>query len=307
MRRRPKELDSEPALFEATSTSGGAVILSAKRGRQRLSTGSAPTGEAHSGGGSDEAQILEGASRDVDSDLETLRLAQRIAARLLIPRARNGFTPQRGFGDVKSVRYKGDSDEIDIDATLEQLAQRPFLEDDDVIVRQRVQARRSVVVVVDVSGSMRGERARIAAATVGALAGQLPDVCLAVIAFWSDAVVLTHLGQQFSTGFLVNSMVRIPARGLTNIAFPLQIAHHELARIRTREARVLLLSDCVHNAGPDPRPAATILPRLDVILDTSAEHDSELASDLAYLGRGRLGLVSNHREVASAISGVFAR
>jgi hypothetical protein len=32
-----------------------------------------------------------------------------------------------------------------------------------------------------------------------------------------------------------------------------------------RDARVLLLSDCVHNAGPDPRPLATRLPRLDVL------------------------------------------
>ena len=30
----------------------------------------------------------------------------------------------------------------------------------------------------------------------------------------------------------------------------------------------MLLSDCVHNAGPDPRPFAARLPRLDVLLDT---------------------------------------
>ena len=33
-------------------------------------------------------------------------------------------------------------------------------------------------------------------------------------------------------------------------------------------ARAVLLSDCVHNAGPDPRPFAARLPRLDVLLDT---------------------------------------
>ena len=51
---------------------------------------------------------------------------------------------------------------------------------------------------------------------------------------------------------------------------------------------MLLLSDCVHNAGPDPRPLAARLPRLDVLLDTSGEQDAELARDLARLGRGRL-------------------
>ena len=43
----------------------------------------------------------------------------------------------------------------------------------------------------------------------------------------------------------------------------------------------MLLSDCVHNAGPDPRPFAARLPRLDVLLDVSGEQDLELARDLA--------------------------
>jgi hypothetical protein len=50
----------------------------------------------------------------------------------------------------------------------------------------------------------------------------------------------------------------------------------------------VLLSDCVHNAGPDPRPFAARLPRLDVLLDTSGEQDADLARELARLGHGRL-------------------
>ena len=80
----------------------------------------------------------------------------------------------------------------------------------------------------------------------------------------------------------------IPARGLTNVAFPLQVAARELARIPARDARVLLLSDCVHNAGPDPRPLAARLPRLDVLLDTTGEQDRWLGGELARLGRGKL-------------------
>jgi hypothetical protein len=73
------------------------------------------------------------------------------------------------------------------------------------------------------------------------------------------------------------------------------------------DARVLLLSDCVHNAGPDPRLAAAGLARLDVLLDASGEHDEELARDLARLGRGRLARVRGYRDVAPAVSGLFAR
>jgi hypothetical protein len=69
---------------------------------------------------------------------------------------------------------------------------------------------------------------------------------------------------------------------------------------------VLLLSDCVHNAGPDPRSLAGRLARLDVLLDTSGEHDTELARDLARLGRGRLASAHTYRDVAPAISTLFA-
>jgi hypothetical protein len=54
---------------------------------------------------------------------------------------------------------------------------------------------------------------------------------------------------------------------------------------------VILLSDCVHNAGPDPRPLAARLPRLYILLDVTGEHDLDLAwglARLARLGRGRL-------------------
>ena len=46
---------------------------------------------------------------------------------------------------------------------------------------------------------------------------------------------------------------------MTNISFPLQVARRLLAAVPARDTR-LLLSDCVHNAGPDPRLAAAGLP-----------------------------------------------
>ena len=72
-----------------------------------------------------------------------------------------------------------------------------------------------------------------------------------------------------------------------------------------RDARVLLLSDCVHNAGPDPRPFAARLPRLDVLLDTSGEQDADLARDLARRGHGRLLLATTYRDIAPALATLF--
>jgi Mg-chelatase subunit ChlD len=306
LRRKPKTLTEEPELRDISQGGGSGMVLSpGPGGRDRA--GRPPGQRGGSGPAVTEEQgTLVGVTEAaVAPDPETLRRAREIAARLAVSRPRTDRTARRGAGDVASVPYRGGSDDIDLDRTLEQLTEHPVPEDEDIIVRERVTTTRSVVLLVDLSGSMRGERARTAAAAVGALAAELARDNLAVIAFWSDAVVLSRLGQHVAPERLVESMLRVPARGLTNLAFPLQVARRELARVPARDARVLLLSDCVHNAGPDPRPFAARLPRLDILLDTTGEQDPELARDLARLGRGRLRQVRSYRDVAPALSEFF--
>jgi Mg-chelatase subunit ChlD len=235
-----------------------------------------------------------------------LRRAQQIAARLVLPRPHRSASGSRGTGELASVRYRGGSDDIDLDATLDHLVEHPVPDDDDIVVRERVRTRRTVVLAVDISGSMGGERVRTAAASVGALAAELQRDDLGVVAFWSDAAVLARPGRPVEVNRLLDTLLGLPAQGLTNLAFPLTVARDLLAGRGWRDTRVLLLSDCVHNAGPDPRPVAAGLPRLDILLDTSGEHDLELARDLARLGRGRLAPVAQFRQVAPAISRLFA-
>jgi Mg-chelatase subunit ChlD len=302
LRRRPKQLDTEPQLLEACRGGAGGPVLTggSQTGRspaQRGSGGPAITTETGTLTGIEDSELA------VDS--ETIRRARQIATRLAVPRPRRDATARRGVGELASLRYRGGSDDIDLDRTVEQLILHPLPEEDDIIVRERVRTKRSVLLLVDVSGSMRGERVRTAAATVGALAAELSRDDLGVVAFWSDAAILSRLGQQVPAQVLLDKMLRIPAKGLTNIAFPLQVATRELARIPVRDARAVLLSDCVHNAGPDPRPFAARLPRLDVLLDTSGEQDPDLARELARLGHGRLRRIRTYTDVAPALGAIF--
>jgi len=308
-RPRPKTLDRAPIAYEAAAGSGG-VGLALVSGERRPGAGHAPPGGTAAGLTDEQARLVPLPDEPADDDgpaAAAVRVrAREIAARLALTRPRRDPTVGAGPGDLASVRYRGGSDDIDLDRTLEVLAERPWPADEDIIVRERVRTRRAVVLAVDVSGSMRGERVRTAAAAVGALAGELAGDDLAVVAFWSDAAVLAHLGQPLPAAVLVDRLTRIPAKGLTNVAFPLQLAAQELARRPARDARVVLLSDCVHNAGPDPRQAASRLPRLDVLLDTTGEHDADLARDLARVGRGRLLRVGHYRDVAPALTAAFA-
>ena len=301
LRRRPKQLDAEPQLLEPSRGGAGGLVLGNQNGRAPAAPRPGSGGPAST---AEQGTLTE--PETAPADQETVRRARQIAARLAMPRPRRDITARRGTGELASLRYRGGSDDIDLDRTVEQLIEHPLPDEDDIIVRERVRTRRSVLLLADVSGSMRGERVRTAAATVGALAAELSRDDLAVVAFWSDAAILSRLGQHVPPQSLLDMMLRIPAKGLTNIAFPLQVAARELARVPARDARAVLLSDCVHNAGPDPRPFAARLPRLDVLLDTSGEQDADLARELARLGHGRLRRIDTYTDVAPALSAIFA-
>lgn len=254
-----------------------------------------------------EERALEEVLETGEAALEVRRMAQGIARRLSVrPRGRDR-TATRGSGRLTSVAYRYNSDDIDLDRTLEVLTERPVPEDTDIVVRERVRTRRAVALMIDVSGSMRGEKVRVAAATVGALAADLADDELAVIAFWKHAALVKPIENDRSVARLLDDLMRIPAKGLTNVGFALGVGLGELSRSRARQRIGILLSDAVHNAGPDPRLVAPRFGRLHVLLQNEGEHDADLAADLARLGHGRLAPVRHHREVAPALNRLLSR
>jgi Mg-chelatase subunit ChlD len=303
-RPKPKALAKRPAVMEAPAATGNHVLPgrpgdSDQAGTQRGSRAAMLT--------DDGADIANPEPRASSTDPQVLAAARRIAGCLSIPRPRNTELARRGHGELETLPYMEGADELDIDRTIESLVEDPLLDDAGMFVRERVRAKREIVLAVDASGSMRGERIRTAAAAVGALAGELAKDDVAVLAFWSDAAWLSHLLRPARAGALVEALLGLPTKGLTNVGFPLELAASELANASGPDPRVILLSDCVHNAGPDPRTFAARLPRLDVLLDVTGEHDVELARDLARLGRGQLHPIAHHRGIAPALSLVFQR
>jgi len=110
------------------------------------------------------------------------------------------------------------------------------------------------------------------------------------------------LDAHFIPGRLLDQLLRIPARGLTNIGFGLAVAAAELRRSAAHRRMAVLLTDAVHSAGPDPRDTAHGFPELHVLLETDGEHDAPLAADIARLGRGRLARIRTHRDAAAALN-----
>jgi len=310
LERRPRPLDAAPVLFQPGEIGG--MVLAAQRSSRLSQPAPSPRRRAQAAGTgfTDEPGELTGIGGLTDDGgerAEARRLARLIAQRLALRRPRERAA-EIGAGRLASVPYRYNSDDIDLDRTIEVLTERPIPEETDIIVRDRIPTRQAIVLAVDVSGSMKGRKTMIAAATVGALAGAMATSDeLAVIAFWKDAAVVQPLGQHRPAPAILHDLLSIPARGLTNIAFALEVAGRTLASTTARRRTVLLLSDAVHNAGPDPRDLARRLPRLHVLLEADGEHDRGLADELARLGHGKLMAVADYRDVAPALNHLLAR
>lgn len=303
LRRKPKQLAANPDLL-VPSSGGGGLVLAGQRSSDPTAPAATP-GSTQPGETDETGELGDTDPALVPDDGARLR-ARQIARKLALAQVlRTPRAPRSATGILVTRRWRGDSDEIDLDATLEAIAATPLPTDDDILVRQRIRRRRSVVLVVDISGSARGEQVRTAAATVGALVGELSRDAVAVIAFWSDAALISRLGDPMEPDRVIDQLLTLPTQGLTNVAFALQTAVDQLRGVPRADARVLLLSDCVHNAGPDPRTVAADLTRLDVLLDVSGEHDIDLGRDLALLGHGHCMPIRDHHAVAPALRKMF--
>ena len=306
--RKPKRLDEAPCLYRAGRA---APVVVAVGGDDRQAgpdgAGAAPPGAEGMVLTTEPARLrplddLLDAPAAVDPEVRAM--AERITRRLAVrrPARPRDHAGERGTGRLESLPYRYGSDDIDLDRTIEVLTERPVPEDTDIVVREGVRTRRALALVVDVSGSMKGEKIRTMAATVGALAADLESEDLAVVAFWRDAALLKPLHTHRPAPRLLDDLLRIPARGLTNVHFALAVALAELGRSSARQRITVLLSDAVHNAGPDPRLLAARFPRLHVLLQIDGEHDAGLAAELARLGHGLVAPVRHYRQVAPAVN-----
>jgi len=267
--------------------------------------GSSPSGP-QSGFTSETAEHLRLADvmgeRRVDEALQ--REVAEIAGRLVI-RRRRGAESRRGRSRPTLARYDGNADELDLDLTLDLLAEHRPLAGEELYVRRPAQHRRSMALLVDLSGSMSGDKARIAAAAIGALAGELIDDELTVIAFWNDLAVLSSRATRLDPVALLDDLLRIEPRGLTNVHGAIELATAELRRSSLERRCIVLLSDCVHNAGPDPRLAARAAPPTHVLLERNGEHDTWLGERIARVGGGLLRVVDTLGDVVPALTAVL--
>ncbi len=270
-----------------------------------------------------DATAVEDAARaDLDETLELLvdlakatdasirRAARQLALRLTIrpPRAVGG--DRSGTARLSTVDDPLAGVDLDLDATLSRLDQHPRLRAEDVRVRAWRSPATAYILLVDASGSVAGKRIATALVTAAAVAARMrPDDELAVVAFWSKAVVLRPIRSIAATTDLVGALLTLRGGGTTDLALALRTGLRQAGTSRARRRDVLLLSDGIATAGADPVAVASAAgpagARLHV-LNVGDEATSEAACvRLAGAGGGRYAGLPDAARAAAAVAEVL--
>ena len=229
-------------------------------------------------------------------------LVDRLARDVVVRMAQRDVDQHPGPGRLTSVPYRGEAAELDLDRSLERVLERPEVTDEDLLVIDRRPRKRAYALMLDVSGSMRGAAIYEAALALAAVAVRVDPDPFAVVAFWRDAAVLKRLDEPVDLDHLIDRVLSLPGRGLTNLALGLRVGLDELSRASTQERVGLLFSDGLRTAGPPPDAYAAAFPTLHVIATGRSEESATACRELAALGDGRCSAITGLASIPAAIS-----
>ena len=193
--------------------------------------------------------------------------AQQLAAGAVLRRAGRLVGPLKAATrTVREPLLEPWGGELDVEATVDNVIGKAYPEQGDWIVQRRADRRHQVVLMVDTSLSMAGEKMALAAVAAAVLALKLRPGDLAVVLFADGARVISRFGEEVAPPELVRRMLAVPCGGGTDIAAALRAGHAELQRGRDPGRSGLLVSDGVYTSGADPLPPAARFGPLHVLL-----------------------------------------
>lgn len=228
---------------------------------------------------------------------------ERLAAGVIVKRVRGQLpTTARIGGRFASVRYDFRSDDLDLDRTITELAETPVLTSSQLWVHDRVPRRRGVVLLLDVSGSMRGDRAIESATAAAATALAAEHDELAVVAFGTSAEVLKRSEENVPAAELARRVLSVRPHGLTDLSAGLEAGVDLLAAMRSPVKIAVVMTDGVQNQGPDARLMATRYRQLNVLAATESPWRLRHCETLAAAGRGRCVQYERLDRLPAAIS-----
>ncbi len=306
--RRPgqagEDVVHDGAAAAAAAQKAAATPAGARDGLAGPAPADAPAGPDSAGatGADGDADRDATPQRADEVDAQRLDEARRIARLIAVRTARRVPSATLGAGRLRPTRFAYRSDDLDVDRTVEEIAAKPYPEARDFWVSDRVRARRAYALLLDVSGSMRGEHLTVAAMATAAMLTVVGRDETAVVAFWRDAAVLKRLSDPLRLEPLLADVLSLRGMGLTNLHLGLRLGLDQLQGARTADHVAVLLSDGGHNVGPDPLAVARRYDTLHVVCTSDDPVRVQACRELAEAGRGRCAVAADADRIVDAVA-----
>jgi Mg-chelatase subunit ChlD len=173
------------------------------------------------------------------------------AIQAILVRARESLGPiQKPYRyqtlDARSAEEwsaRGATSELDVEETL--LQSEPMFQ-------VRLERDHGLVLILDTSLSMKGEKLALLGVTVAAVCESVPADALCILGFDSEIHAIKEFSEKIDTASAIERTLSIPAGGFTNIERGLRAARERIEGSGKHQARVILVSDGRYTEGKNP-------------------------------------------------------
>lgn len=220
------------------------------------------------------------------------------AIRSILNRARESLGPiQRPYryqtlseSEAEARRADGAVMELDIEETLHQHFKGSSVRPEPVY-QVRTEKNHGIVLLLDTSLSMKGEKLALLGVTVAAVCESVPSAALCILGFDSEIHAIKEFGDRTPVEQAISRIISIPPGGFTNIELGLKAARLRMDHSQFAQARVILVSDGRYTEGKDPVIEARNFRFIYPVKIGKDPGGRKVMQDLAETGQGRFAEV----------------
>ena len=191
-------------------------------------------------------------------------LAKKYATGLILRITSRSIHKHLG-GKIITDSFDWDSDDIDLDRTLEELVERGTLDIQHLKVYKRDRRDRLYALIIDRSFSMSGIKIIIAAIVAASLAYATPWNRYSIIAFNTEIEFIKKALEYIPREIIIDRILDLTPEGYTDIARAIKEAHKHLVENGALETIGILITDGQWTWGESPLKYAPIFTKLHVI------------------------------------------
>lgn len=200
--------------------------------------------------------------------------------------------------ELGSFPHAIQSADLDIEETLHQnLLSLKSAVAVDPVYQVRIEKDHGLILLLDTSLSMKGEKLALLGVTVAAVAMSLPNDSFAILGFDSEIHTIKSFSEHATPEECIERVLSIPPGGFTNIELGLKAAADAIRDSHYPQTRVILVSDGRYTEGKDPVGIASQFPFVYPIKIGKDPTGREVMRDIADTTMGRLSEVREMRDL----------